>query len=77
MLIGHTYSEKLGDYDNALLYYQKAADMAPDDINPVMAIASLYDKTGNKTAARDYIIRAYNIDPTAPGLNGLMTPATA
>lgn len=71
-LIGHTY-EKLGDYDNALLYYQKASDMAPRDVNPLLDIAGLYDKTGNKAAARDYLIRAYNIDPSAPGLTDLMT----
>src|SRR4051812_40405132 len=70
--IARTY-EKLGDYDNALLYYKEALKLDPNSASANMYIATLYDKTGNKTAARDYLVRAYNIDPALPGLTELMT----
>ncbi len=70
--IRRTY-EKLGDYDNALVYYKKALVLLPDSPNVLMALASLYEKTGNKAQTREFLIRAYNADPATPNLTDAMT----
>jgi tetratricopeptide (TPR) repeat protein len=65
--------EKLGDYDNAVLYYKKALELTPGSSRALMGIGELYAKLGNKPEAREYLIRAYNIDPATPGLTDAMT----
>ena len=65
--------EKLGDYDNALVYYKKALAMDPTNARVLMATADLLAKAGNKAGAREYYIRAYNVDPATPGLTDAMT----
>jgi tetratricopeptide (TPR) repeat protein len=70
--IGKTY-ELLGDYDNALVYYKRALDVAPNDSAVLLATAGLYEKTGNKGQAREYLARAYRADPQTPGLTEAMT----
>ncbi len=70
--IGRAY-EKLGDYDNAVVYYQKALTLQPDSANVLMSLASLYEKLGNKTQTREFLIRAYNADPASPGLTDALT----
>ncbi len=70
--IGRTY-EKLGDYDNALLYYKKALAVAPDNPSVLFAVGLLFEKTGDKTVAREYLIKAYMADPSTPGLTEALT----
>jgi tetratricopeptide (TPR) repeat protein len=65
--------EKLGDYDNAFLYYNKALEKSPNDATTLMAIATLSEKAGNKAQAREYLARAYKADPATPGLVQAMT----
>jgi tetratricopeptide (TPR) repeat protein len=70
--IARTY-EKLGDYDNAAVYYEKALKVAPKSPEVLLAMANMYEKTGNKAQARECLIRAYNISPATPGLTEAMT----
>ncbi len=72
MRIARTY-EKLGDYDNALVYYKKALELDPESVDVLMAAANLAEKAGNKPEAREYLRRAYGIDPGAKGLTDAMT----
>jgi tetratricopeptide (TPR) repeat protein len=70
--IGRTY-EKLGDYDNALVYYKKAQELAPRNGQVLMELAALAEKAGNPGQARDYLRQAYLADPGTPGLTEAMT----
>jgi tetratricopeptide (TPR) repeat protein len=70
--IGRAY-EALGDYDNAVLFYKKAIELTPRSTQALVALAKLYEKLGNKTEARNCLVRAYNIDPATPGLTEAMT----
>jgi tetratricopeptide (TPR) repeat protein len=70
--IARTY-EKLGDYDNAVLYYKKALQMTPRNSQAMLGLANLYEKLGNKKENREYLIQAYNVDPATPGLTQAMT----
>jgi tetratricopeptide (TPR) repeat protein len=70
--IGETY-ESLGDYDNALVYYKKALDMAPKNTKVLMDLADLAEKAGNKQMTQEYLAQAYQIDPTTKGLTDAMT----
>ena len=70
--IARTY-ERLGDYDNALVWYQKALEMSPDNANVLMSIADMAEKSGNQGMAREYLRRTYKIDPATPGLTDAMT----
>jgi len=65
--------ERLGDYDNALVYYKKALEISPENANVLMSIADLAEKAGNKAEARAYLARAYRKDPALPGLTEAMT----
>ena len=65
--------ERLGDYDNALVYYKKALEISPENGNVLMSIADLAEKGGNKAEARAYLARAYRKDPALPGLTQAMT----
>lgn len=65
--------EKLGDYDNAVLFYKKAIELHPRSAGAMLALANLYAKLGNRDQARAYWVRAYEIDPTTPGLTESMT----
>lgn len=70
--IGRTY-EQLGDYDNALVYYKKALEMAPKNGTVLMALATLAEKAKNPGEAREYLRRAYLVAPATPGLTEAMT----
>ncbi|HVS71249.1 MAG TPA: tetratricopeptide repeat protein [Phycisphaerae bacterium] len=70
--IAKTY-EALGDYDNALAYYQKALQFSPNDGTILLQIARLYEKTGNTAGVREYLARAYRAAPQTPGLTDEMT----
>jgi tetratricopeptide (TPR) repeat protein len=70
--IGRAY-ETLGDYDNAVLWYKKAIELTPRSTQAMLALAKLYDKLGNKAEAKNYLVRAYNVDPSTPGLTEAMT----
>ncbi|HVT79645.1 MAG TPA: tetratricopeptide repeat protein [Phycisphaerae bacterium] len=70
--IARTY-EKLGDYDNALVYYKKALEREPGNANVLMSIADLAERAGNKPLAQEYLKRAYSADPSLPGLTQAMT----
>jgi tetratricopeptide (TPR) repeat protein len=72
MRIAKAY-ELLGDYDNALVYYKRALEIAPNDGKILLGIAQLFEKTGNKGQAREYLARAYRADPQTPGLTEAMT----
>ena len=65
--------EKVGDYDNALMYYKKALALDPTNAGVLMATGGLLEKAGNKAGAREYYIRAYQVDPATPGLTDAMT----
>ncbi len=70
--IARTY-ERLGDYDNALVYYNKALEISPENANVLMSIADMAERVGNKEKAREYLRRAYLKDPGLPGLTDAMT----
>jgi tetratricopeptide (TPR) repeat protein len=70
--IGHAY-EELGDFDNALVYYKKALALDKDNPRTLMTIAALYEKANNKDGAREYLTKAYKIDPATPGLTDALT----
>ncbi len=65
--------ELLGDYDNALIYYKRALDLSPNDAPVLLAMAVLFEKTGNRQGARDALAAAYRADPQTPGLTEAMT----
>lgn len=70
--IARTY-ERLGDYDNALVYYKKALEMSPGNANVLMSIADLAERAGNKDEAREYLKKAYLANPALPGITDAMT----
>jgi tetratricopeptide (TPR) repeat protein len=70
--IGRAY-ERLGDYDNAVLFYKKAIELTPRNTQAWVAMGNMYAKLGNKAEARNCLVRAYNIDPATPGLTEAMT----
>ncbi len=70
--IARTY-ERLGDYDNALVYYKKALDMSPNNASVLMSIADMAERAGNKDEAREYLKKAYIADPATPGIADAMT----
>jgi tetratricopeptide (TPR) repeat protein len=70
--IGHAY-EALGDFDNALVYYKKALALDRNNPRTLMAIAALYEKGNNKDGTREYLTRAYKVDPATPGLTDALT----
>ncbi len=70
--IARTY-EKLGDYDNAFVYYQKALELAPNNPNILMSMADLAERAGNKPRAQEYLRKTYLADPATPGLTQAMT----
>jgi len=70
--IARTY-ERLGDYDNAIVYYKKALDMSPNNANVLMSMADLAERAGNKAQAREYLTQAYKVNPALPGITEAMT----
>lgn len=70
--VASTY-ERLGDLDNARLWYERALQQAPNNTRVLMALARLYDRAGNKERLVEYVRRVYALDPAAPGLVDLMT----
>jgi tetratricopeptide (TPR) repeat protein len=70
--IARTY-EKLGDYDNAAVYYKKALALSPENGTILTALATLAEKAGNPAEAREYLRRAYLADPSTKGLTEAMT----
>jgi tetratricopeptide (TPR) repeat protein len=70
--IAQTY-ETLGDYENALVYYKKALEYAPQDGKVLMAVAQLAEKAGNKPQTVEYLKKAYRAEPGLPGLTDAMT----
>ncbi len=65
--IARTY-EKLGDFDNAKLYYEQAKAMAPHGAKVRMYIGEFYGRTGNPELAKAELNEAYRLDPKTPGL---------
>jgi tetratricopeptide (TPR) repeat protein len=65
--------QKLGDYDNALVYYKKALELSEEDVKVLMAVADMSEKAGNKAQAKEYLARAYRKAPGTPGLTEAMT----
>jgi len=65
--------EKLGDYDNAFVYYSKALEINPKNANILMSVADLAERAGNKPRTLEYLRKTYLIDPALPGLNQAMT----
>jgi len=65
--------EKLGDYDNAAIYFDQALVLAPKNGRILLAKAEMFEKIGNKADVRDLLIRAYNVSPATPGLVDAMT----
>ena len=72
--IAYAY-EKLGDYDNAMVYYNKALEISPDDPNILMTIGEMYEKSGGTRAARrrSGFKRVYRIDPATVGITDALT----
>ena len=70
--IAYAY-EKLGDYDNAIVYYNKALDISPEDPKILMTIAEMYEKAGNKDKTKEYFKRVYAKDPATPGITDALT----
>lgn len=65
--IARTY-EKLGDFDNAKVYFEQAKAMAPNGPKIRLAVGEYYGRIGNVAVARDEISAAYRLDPKTPGL---------
>ena len=65
--------QKLGDYDNAMVYYKQALEMSPEKVEVLMAVADMSEKAGNTAQAKEYLARAYRIAPGTPGLTEAMT----
>lgn len=64
------YLNRLGDHDNALIAYQKAALFAPPgDARPYVALADFYSSINNAPAATEALRHAYYENPAYPGLN--------
>lgn len=72
--IARTY-DKLGDFDNAYVYYQKALEQVPEakSASILMSIADLAERAGNKKRTEEYLKRTYLVDPATPGLVQAMT----
>jgi len=70
--IAKTY-ERLGDYDNAKLYYDKALAIEPDNAAILMSLGKMYEKVANQKEAANAYIRAYRIDPATPGVSEALT----
>jgi tetratricopeptide (TPR) repeat protein len=64
--------ESLGDYDNALVYYQQALEIR-NDTATMMAIVALAERAKNQPLAREYLTKAYQKDPATPGIVPIMT----
>lgn len=72
--IAQTY-EKLGDLDNARVYFDQAVQMAPKQPEVLIAAASFYARIKQPDKARALFQKVYEIDPTAPGLADAMQQA--
>jgi tetratricopeptide (TPR) repeat protein len=64
--------ESLGDFDNALKFYQKALEIR-NDTNTMMSIVALAERAKNQPLARQYLTMAYLKDPRTPGIVEAMT----
>jgi tetratricopeptide (TPR) repeat protein len=72
--IAETY-EKLGDLDNARVYYEQAVKMGPKDPAVLIPAASFYARIGKKQRASDLFEQVYKVDPHAEGLAAAMEQA--
>lgn len=62
--IGRFYEENLAEYDMALEYYLKAADLSPDDPVCVRKIADMFSRLGKDDEAIVYLTRLAEISST-------------
>jgi tetratricopeptide (TPR) repeat protein len=62
-LMGETLRE-MARYEEALLPLQRSADLIPDDIHVLMALAWCYKRTGQLAKAIESLERAITIDPS-------------
>ena len=65
--VAKTY-ERIGDMDNARVFYEEARKMAPNDSSILLAVGEFYGRVGKKAEAQDALIAAYHVDPKTPGL---------
>ncbi len=72
VFVAQTY-ERIGDLDNARVFYEQARKLAPDDPTILLAVGEFYGRLGKKAEAQDALIAAYHIDPQTPGLVEAMT----
>lgn len=55
-----------GDVKNALLYYEKAEQVSPYNVQVINDIGTCYDQSGNKSAAKEEYNRVLDINPYFP-----------
>jgi len=70
--IAQTY-EKLGNFDNARVYFEQARSMAPRAVRVTMAYALFFERIGDKPSAVELLKEVYRMDPATPGLVPAMT----
>jgi tetratricopeptide (TPR) repeat protein len=73
MRIARAY-QALGDYDNAIKYYDLAFEKSGSrSAAALLSAGEVYAKSGNKPKAQEYLTKAYRLDPGTPGLTEAMT----
>lgn len=66
--------ERLGDFDNAKVYYEQAREMSsPRDTKVLMAIALFNEHIGDKKGAGELLKEVYRLEPQTPGLVDALT----
>lgn len=72
--VAETYA-RLGDYDNAKIYFDQAVKLDPRNPEILLAYGNMYAAAGRTDTAAVLYRQAYDLDPETPGLVEAMTKA--
>ena len=64
------YLGRIGDVDNAVVAFRKAARFAPGDPRPYQELADVYEATGNSQGAIDALRRGLGVEPDSRQIAG-------